>query len=69
MIKVTWPYNWPIISISKYNFIILFFFTAERGLRLTTEVLDGDIPIETVEQEPSKESNKFYGNAISLEEM
>ena len=38
MVKVTWPYNWPIISFTKYNFIILFFCTAERDLRLTTFV-------------------------------
>ena len=33
MVKVTWPYNWPIISFTKYIFIILFFFTAEGDSR------------------------------------
>ena len=39
IVKVTWSYNWPIISFTKYNFIILFSFTTERDLRLRTQIL------------------------------
>ena len=37
MVKVTWPYNWPIISFTICNFNILFFFTTECDLRLATQ--------------------------------
>ena len=39
IVKVTRSYNWPIISFTKYNFIILFSFTTERDLRLRTQIL------------------------------